>query len=159
MEPRLETMPGKKLAGRTETMSFARNRTRELWQQFMPLRKQIGNTVGTELYSVEVYPSSFFDRFDPGAEFGKWAAVEVRDFSAVPEGMETITLPAGLYAVFLHKGSAAQGQETYRYIFGTWLPGSAFRVDDRPHFAVMGEKYRNDDPDSEEELWIPVRPK
>jgi predicted transcriptional regulator YdeE len=29
--------------------------------------------------------------------------------------------------------------------------------DDRPHFEVLGKNYKNNDPVSEEEIWIPVR--
>jgi AraC family transcriptional regulator len=35
---------------------------------------------------------------------------------------------------------------------------SAFLLDDRPHFAVMGAKYKSEDPSSEEEIWIPIKP-
>lgn len=28
------------------------------------------------------------------------------------------------------------------------------RVDDRPHFEVLGGKYQNNSPNSEEEIWI-----
>ena len=159
MEPRIETLTAKKLIGRRTKMSFAVNKTFELWRGFMPHRAAIGNAVGTELYSVEVYPPLFFDNFDPGAEFEKWAAVEVTDLEAVPAEMETIVIPEGLYAVFRHRGPASAGPQTYGYIFGTWLPASAFLLDERPHLAVMGEKYRNDAPDSEEDLWIPIRAK
>jgi len=34
---------------------------------------------------------------------------------------------------------------------------SEFMLDDRPHFALMGDRYKNDDPESEEEIWIPVK--
>ena len=34
-----------------------------------------------------------------------------------------------------------------------------YTLDDRPHFEILGEKYKNQDPDSEEELWIPIKPK
>jgi AraC family transcriptional regulator len=71
--------------------------------------------------------------------------------------METLNSPRGLYAVFQYKGAASKGAETYQYIYGTWLPESDFLLDNRPHFAVMGEKYKNEDPDSEEEMWIPVK--
>ncbi len=54
-------------------------------------------------------------------------------------------------------GPASKGPETYRNIFETWLPASGYVLDNRPHFAVMGEKYRNEDPDSEEEIWIPIK--
>ena len=159
MEPGIESIAEKKFAGRRITMSFAENRTRELWQGFMPLRREIADAVGMELYSVEVYPADFFDAFDPEAAFEKWAAVEVASFDALPEGLETLTAPAGLYAVFPHRGPASEAIITYTYIFQNWLPASEYRLDDRPHFAVMGEKYKNEDPDSEEEIWIPVQPK
>ncbi len=140
-------------------MSFSANRTKELWQRLMPRRKEIVNQTGSGLYSVEVYPPLFFHPFNPDTEFEKWAAVEVKDFESVPDAMETLTLPAGLYAVFLHKGTAADAPSTYQYIFNSWLPGSGFILDDRPHFAVMGKKYKKDDPGSEEEIWIPVKHK
>jgi AraC family transcriptional regulator len=156
MEPRIESIAEKRFAGRRLSMSFTENRTRELWQSFMPRRREVANGVGTELYSIEVYPAGFFAVFDPNAEFEKWAAVEVSSFEGLPEGLETLTAPPGLYAVFLHHGPASEAIITYTYIFQTWLPGSEFRLDERPHFAVMGERYKNEDPDSEEEIWIPV---
>jgi AraC family transcriptional regulator len=159
MEPGIEILTEKKLVGKHIEMSFSNNKTGELWRSFMPKRREIGNPIGTELYSIEVYGNHFFSNFNLETEFEKWAAVEVTDFETVPEEMETITLPCGLYAVFLHKGAAIEGPETYQYIFETWLPESDFILDDRPHFAVMGEKYKNEDPDSEEEIWIPIRPK
>jgi len=125
----------------------------------MPGRKGIHNTAGTDLYSIEVYSPSYWDKFSPDREFEKWAAVEVTDFGSIPDDMEAIVLPEGLYAVFIHKGPASAGPQTYGYIFGTWLPGSGFVLDNRPHFALMGSKYKNDDPDSEEEIWIPIKPK
>ena len=159
MTPRLESLSEKKLVGRRTLMSFAENKTYELWKNFMPKRKEIPNRLGTDLYSVEVYPPLFFEKFDPAAEFEKWAAVEVTGFENVPQAMETLVVPAGRYAVFIHKGPAGDGPKTYGYIFNSWLPNSEFLLDARPHFAVMGNKYRQDDKDSEEEIWIPVRPK
>jgi AraC family transcriptional regulator len=159
MEPGIEILAEKKLIGKRVRMSFSTGKTGDLWRHFMPKRREIKNAIGFELYSIEVYGTHFFSNFNLETEFEKWAAVEVTDFETVPEEMETITLPCGLYAVFLHKGAASEGPETYQYIFETWLPESVFILDDRPHFAVMGEKYKNEDPDSEEEIWIPIRPK
>ena len=125
----------------------------------MPRRREIQSTIGTELYSIEVYPPNFFQQFNPIAEFKKWAAIEVADFNTVPEDMDTLVAPTGLYAVFLHKGPASEGPKTYRYIFEEWLPKSDYLLDDRPHFAVMGDKYKADSQESEEEIWIPVKSK
>ncbi len=140
-------------------MSFSDNKTLELWQSFMPRRKEIENNIGSELYSIEIYAPSYWISFDPNAEFEKWAAIEVTDFQPIPDEMETITLPDGLYAVFLHNEPASTGPKTYEFIFRSWLPNSYFLLDTRPHLAVMGEKYKNEDPNSEEEIWIPIKPK
>lgn len=159
MEHRIETIGEKKLVGKRIKMSLSNNKTKELWQIFMPRRKEIANNIGSELFSIEVYDPSYFVNFNFNTEFDKWASVEVTDFNSVPGGMETITIPSGLYAVFIHKGPASSGSKTFQYIFQTWLPNSEYIVDNRPHFEIMGVKYKNEDPDSEEELWIPIKPK
>ncbi len=159
MNPRIEILSEKKLIGKRIKMSFSENKTGDLWRSFMPGRKEIQNTIGSELYSLEVYPPNYFNNFDPNIPFEKWAAIEVTSFDAIPNEMETIVIPAGLYAVFLHKGPASEGAKTYEYIFRTWIPNSGYILDERPHFAVMGEKYKQGDPDSEEDIWIPVRRK
>jgi AraC family transcriptional regulator len=45
----------------------------------------------------------------------------------------------------------------FTYIFTRWLPASGYQLDNRPHFEILGDKYKNNDPESEEEIWIPVR--
>jgi AraC family transcriptional regulator len=158
MLPRIENSLEKKLVGKRITMSFSENKTAELWRSMMPRRKEIRNISGTDLYSVEIYPDGFFRHIKPTAYFEKWAAVEVMDFTSVPEDMDKMILPDGLYAVFLHHGPASTVPQTYQDIMGTWLPqNGSFLLDSRPHFAIMGSKYKNEDPDSEEELWIPVK--
>jgi len=125
----------------------------------MPRRKEIRNNLTTELFSVQVYPSSFnFNDFDLTAEFEKWAAVEVADFDTIPDEMETFTLKGGMYAIFHYIGLSTE-TSIFQYIYGTWLPGSDYLIDNRPHFEILGEKYRNNDPASEEEIWIPIKPK
>ena len=157
---RTETIAEKKLVGKQLTMRFAEDKTVALWQSFMPRRREIQNNLNQDLISLQLFGPDFnFEKFDPQMPFVKWAAVEVPDFSTVPEGMETLILPAGLYAVFLHRGAAATAPQTFQYIFGTWLPASEFELDNRPQFEVLGAKYQNNSPASEEEIWIPVKPK
>jgi AraC family transcriptional regulator len=124
----------------------------------MPVRKEIENTTGAALYSLQVYPPSYFLSFNPATVFEKWAAAEVSGFEKVPTGMECFELPGGLYAVFLHKGSSTD-TSTFQYIFSQWLPNADHVLDNRPHFELLGEKYKNGDPASEEEIWIPVKAK
>ena len=156
MEPRIEMVQEKKLVGKRLRMSLQDNKTGELWRSLMPERKKIQHSVGTELYSLQVYEPLYFKHFNPAAIFEKWALVEVNDFDNVPPEMETFVLTAGLYAVFIHKGSNTN-TKTFEYIFTKWLPHSGYVLDNRPHFEILGEKYKNADPDSEEEIWIPIR--
>lgn len=137
--------------------SISNNRTRELWGNFMRRRNEVQDTVSNNRYSVQIYSEQYFNPFHPDNEFDKWASMEVTNVNQVPEGMEVFNLASGLYAVFLHKGAVQTGPATFQYIFGTWLPSSGYLLDNRPHFEVLDERYRNDDPDSEEEIWIPVR--
>ncbi len=159
MNPKIEHLSQKKLVGMRQTMTFATMNPAILWSAFMPRKREIPLMVGTDLYSLEVYPHNFFQSMSSTAEFDKWAAVEVSENQSVPDGMEMLVLPDGLYAVFVHYGPASEAKATYDAIFRTWLPASDYRIDERPHFAVMGDKYRHNDPQSEEEIWIPVRSK
>lgn len=158
MNPRIETIGPKKLVGKRLAMSLSGNQTAELWKSFMPRRGDLVNTMNKEVISLSIYPPSYFVNFSPDQEFEKWAAMEVSDFDRVPGDMEAFSLEGGLYAVFEYKGSSRDNR-IFQEIFGTWLPGSAYELDQRPHFELLGPKYKNNDPSSEEEIWIPVRPK
>jgi AraC family transcriptional regulator len=158
MTPRIEKLDDKKLIGKRQTMSLANNKTGELWKSFMPRRRDILNKLTNDMISMQVYKPTHFANFKPTNEFEKWASVEVANFDNVPNDMETFNLTGGLYAVFDYKGLSTD-HSTFQYIFGTWLPSSDYDLDDRPHFEVIGDKYKNNDPTSEEEIWIPVRPK
>ena len=157
MQPEIKTLTEKKLMGKRMKMSLASNRTGELWRSFMPRRREIGNNLTSEMFSMQVYDRPVdFGNLDQ--EFEKWAAVEVSDFDTIPDGMETFILKGGLYAVFHYKGSSTD-TTIFQYIFGTWLPNSTYVLDNRPHFELLGDKYKNADPDSEEDIWIPIKPK
>jgi len=158
MEPRIETLQDKKLIGTNLTISLTNNKTGEIWKNFMPRRKEITNNLSNDLISMAIYKPNHFADFKPTNEFEKWAAIEVVDFKSIPNGMETFTLKGGLYAVFDYKGSSTD-MSIFQYIFGTWIPKSDYILDDRPHFEILGNKYKNADPDSEEEIWIPIKRK
>lgn len=111
-----------------------------------------------DLFCLQDFDAALeFKDYNQNTIFDKWAAIEVANFDTAPDGMETYTLPGGLYAVFLHKGAAATGATTFQYIYGTWLPNSNYIFDNRAQFEILGEKYKNNDPTSEEEIWIPIK--
>ncbi|GGH09422.1 GyrI-like domain-containing protein [Mucilaginibacter phyllosphaerae] len=158
MEPRIASLPHKKLIGQQVSMSLTANKTHSLFSGFMPRRHEVGHKLNTTVICMQVFEPGFdFRNFTPATVHQKWAAVEVAEFDDVPAGMETFELAAGLYAVFAYKGTAATFGPTYNYIFNTWLPSSVYELDNRPHFEVLGDKYKNNDPESEEDIYVPVR--
>jgi AraC family transcriptional regulator len=160
MKPTIKHLEETKVIGSKLKMSFANDKTMVLWQTFMQRRKEIKNNVGTELYSIGVYEDTgFFKSFNPMKEFDKWAAIKVSDLDILPENMMKLIIPAGEYAVFRYKGKPSEAQATYQFIYGEWIANSEYVLDDRPHFALMGENYKGEHPDSEEDLWIPIKRK
>ena len=141
-------------------MSIAQDKTPELWRSFMPYRKKIKHAIGTDLYCVQIYDAALdFNHFTADTIFEKWAAIEVSEYSDMPDDMLPFTLTGGLYAVFDYVGRAADFGDTWHYIFYEWLPASDYQVDTGEHFEILGSKYKNNDPTSKEEVWIPIRKK
>ena len=160
MNPRIQTLPSTLLIGKKSITSYADNNTFELWQSFSPRKIEIEHSINNDSYAVEIYPTTtFFQNFDPTREFEKWAAIAVSKIEEIPKGMQSLTIPEGLYAVFPYKGKPSEAMKTFRYIYSEWLPNSEYEIDSRPYFALMGDKYKGEHSESEEEFWVPIKKK
>ena len=153
--PEIKIIPAIHLIGNKLPMSFSENRTFELWSSFMPRRKEIVHSIGTDLYCIQEYESTV--QFSTDTQFVKWATVPVTSFESIPSNMGSITIPEGLYAVFTYKGLPSEFAETFKFIFFEWLPNSIYQLDNRPHFEILGAKYKNNDPSSEEDIYVPIK--
>jgi AraC family transcriptional regulator len=155
---RLENLPPTKLLGLKIRTCQTKNQTFELWSNFMPKLKDIKSRVNSNLISMQKFDEGqrMVD-FKSTTEFDKWAVVEVSSFNGSPDGMQEYSLPGGLYAVFLHKGTVADFAHTQKFIYTEWLPISEYELDDREHLQIMGNKYINNSSDSDEEIWVPVK--
>ncbi len=158
MKPTIQHLTNKQLIGMSEAMSLVEDKTGQLFRTFMPRRKEIPNLINADTFDLRVYPEDYYQPFNPAKLFTKWALAEVSKVEAIPEGMEVFHLIGGQYAVFHYKGLSAD-QRIFKYIFMEWLPQSDYVLTDLPHFEVLGEKTKLNDPNSEEEIWIPVRAK
>lgn len=157
LNPRIEIISSKILVGIQRRMSLSKHEIPLLWKSFMPRRNEVRNVKNADLYSIEIYDDlNYFNHFNPSLEFNKWAAVEVSAAEVVPEKMDALIIPEGVYAVFTYIGSGQDVFAFYATIFNEWLPSSKYQLDNRPHFACMGEKYNMGDPNSEEEIFIPI---
>jgi AraC family transcriptional regulator len=161
MENRIETLEPTLICGKSLKMSFQNDRTFELWQSFMPLLKGITDRKDSYLISLLAFENPIDPKqFDPSAEFTKWAAVPlVKDHSGSFEKLDLYTISGGLYAVFKHRGPASEFSKSMQYIYGEWLPDSDYELDGREHFEILPQGYRPDDPNAEEDIWIPIRKK
>ncbi len=155
MKIEIITAPERKLIGLSASMSFSDFAVGALWQRFGPRIPEIVGAVGNYKVSMALYADDFYYRFSPMNSFEKWAAVEVESLDKVPDGLQTFIVPAGTYAVFHYKGSSAD-TAVFQYIHSEWLRTSAYDLDDRPHLEVLGDGYKGNHPDSEEQIWIPI---
>ncbi|MEY2969920.1 MAG: hypothetical protein RLZZ599_293 [Bacteroidota bacterium] len=153
IEPAIITLNGALLCGTSAPMSLHSFTPWTLWPKLMPRIHTIQNRTNSDLLSLRV-----FDRvpiFSPEANpsFTYWACMEVLGHN---EGFEHLEFQGGRYAVFHYKGRSTD-PSIWRYIYGTWIPSSPWELDDRPHFERLGAAYKNDDPVSEEHIYIPIR--
>jgi len=153
--PTIVEFGGALLCGASEAMSLGTFTPWTLWPRVMKRLSQIGNRTSPDLISLRNFNG--IPVFGPEANppFTYWGGVEV---VAANKGFEHLDIPAGTYAVFHYKGLSSDST-IWRYIYSQWLPNSEWELDDRPHFERLGAKYKNNDPNSEEEIFIPVRPK
>jgi AraC family transcriptional regulator len=156
MEFRIEHIEQKQLIGMSLMMNFAEFRVEALWKQFAPRVPEIIGRKTTDRISLTVYPDSFFKDFNIANNFEKWAAVEVSNLDCLPQGMKSFVIPSGMHAVFNYRGLSTD-HSVYNYIYEVWLPNSAYVLDNRPHFEVLGDSYKNNDESSQEEIWIPIK--
>ena len=159
IKPRITQIRSMNMLGMKIITTLTENRTRELWSKFKLRVKEIEQRTDNDFYSIQEYPEDIkIEVFTPDTQFIKWAAVQVHNFENIPAGMEQLIIPAGLYAIFIHNGPVHDFFKTSQYIYGQWLPASDYELDRRPQFEIMTDKYLGPDhPDSEEEVWIPIR--
>lgn len=156
MQPKIVTIPSKKLIGLKQDMSIAQNKTGQLWAQFGPQIKHITHRINSDKFSLQIYPMDYFNTFNPLTTFEKWALVAVQQYTNQPTNLIPFTLPGGKYAVFNYVGQS-NDPSIFQYIYSEWLPKSGYQIDHRPHFEILGPKYQNNSPTSEEEIWIPIK--
>ena len=139
------------------TIQSIQQETGNLARQFMPRRHEVVSRIGKHVFSIQDYGNLQMKDITPQTTFEKWIGIEVSNFDAIPEGMETFVLKAGTYAVFTYKGSIQDFPKSRQYIFQDWLPNSNYQIDNKAHFEELSEDYSKDLQNTEEDVWIPVK--
>ena len=68
-------------------------------------------------------------------------------FDQVPDGFEIVDLPAGEVAVGVHRGPYTELGQSYRWLFGEWLPSSGRMLADRPCYEIYADDPRTTKPE------------
>ena len=144
------------IIGMQAAMSLTADNTSALFRGFMPRKREISDVTNEPLFLIKVYPPNYFSALNLNTSFTKWLGIKNSGLENIPDGFETMIIPAGKYAVFYYKGLNTD-HSIFNYIFQDWIPQSGYQLDDRPHFDVLDERYKNNDPESEEEIWIPIK--
>lgn len=122
----------------------------KLWSSFNPRAGEIKDRRGGAL---GLCISEGFD----DCHFSYMACCEVNRVESIPEGMIARTVPACKYLVFTHKGSVDKLGETYDFIYGRYLPNSSYEVQAMIDFELYDERFKPDSPDSEMDIYIPIK--
>ncbi|WGD35391.1 GyrI-like domain-containing protein [Olleya sp. YS] len=159
MTPKIIQSKAILIVGLKDNLTFMTNAqgTANLARQFMPRRHEVLNRVGTQKFSIQMYDEFNLKDMTPHTEYVKWVGVEVSSFETIPEGLETLTIKEGNYAVFNYKGKPEGFLEAWQFIHTNWLPNSEYVLDNRPHFEKLPEDYYPSNPITEEEIWVPIK--
>ena len=151
--PTIIQFDGTLLCGASAHMTLRTFTPWTLWPKVMPQLSRVSNRKNKDLISLRSFEG--IPVFGPIADpnFTYWGGAEV---TGPNEGLEHLEIPPGTYAVFHFKGLSSDST-IWRYIYGEWLPNSSWELDDKPHFERLGPAYKNNHPDSEEEIYIPLR--
>lgn len=145
----------KTLVGFSKETSLVNDRTRELFSRFMLRLREIPQIDTSCVYDLKEYPLGYFNAFNPGRTFIKWALAELTAETNLPPDIKSYELPAGQYAVFYHEGPHSD-HGIFQQIFKEWLPASHYELDNRPHFDIIPIGKNHYERKAAQEIWIPV---
>jgi AraC family transcriptional regulator len=119
------------------------------WQRFAPYIGNVPGQIGTHAYGVR------YNSDDNGLDY--LCAVEVSEFSQLPEEFSRVRVPANRYAVFTHRGHIAAIRSTWHTIWNKWLPKSGHQLADAPDFERYGPEFDARSGNGDVEIWVPVK--
>ncbi|WP_331728460.1 AraC family transcriptional regulator [Streptomyces sp. NBC_00158] len=97
------------------------------------------------------------DDLDPGRAEGSFLDYYhgVATSAPAPDGMASLPVPAGAWAVFTTSGPAPEAiQALWRDVFTEWFPSNPYRS--RPGPEILRTRLSADGREAEAELWLPV---
>jgi AraC family transcriptional regulator len=128
----------------------------KLWESFVGRQNEVATSMpGLSLGVCSDMPADAVRTHDD--EFFYIAGVEVASLATIPEGMTGMTIPAGRYAQFTHRGRIDSLGVTIDHIYSGWLPGSGYRRrDGAPEIEVYDHRFDPASDTFEMQILVPV---
>lgn len=128
-----------------------------LWEKLDQKVALVPGRIGHAMYGI-IYSRPESERSHPH-ELQYIAGVQTASSALAPEGMVSRTIPAGTFAVFLHRGPIQKIADTCREIYRVWLPQSSWRHAEIADVELYDERFQCEGEESEMEYWISVLPR
>ena len=151
-EPKIVERPAFIIVGKLYRGKNENKEIPQLWQSYGPQMHQIKNVKNQHIcYGV-------MDNFDQESkEFDYVAAQEVSQVEDPPEGLVSWEIPECTYAVFTC--TLPTISETFDYIYHKWLPASGYEHSPSLEFELYDERFHPEKPQSELDIYIPIKKK
>ena len=154
MQPKFIDKPAFTVVGFSYVGKNQNGEIPQLWGTFNQQANKIKNMVGKCAYGA-----CFSDiKWGEEGAFEYVACYEVSDASDIADNMVAREVPAYKYAVFTHHGKLDNLQETYKYIYETWLPQSGVELVS-PHFdmELYDDRFEFDSDASEFDIYVAIK--
>lgn len=160
-EPKIRECAAFHCIGLQGTTKIINNQLYNLWDCFLKRINQV-EAITKPLVYFEIHPFEDHENTSVYTEetvFSKIASIQVSTLDEVPDGMIARTVPEGKYAVFTHRGSIANIQMSYDYIWGTWFARSGHLINERDDFERYDEQRFKGvyHPETEVDIYIPIK--
>lgn len=149
-EPRIIFDKEFRIVGMMKRVKPGDDLIRDLWNDFNQRIPEIKNSVSCDgLLGLCEYMPDITDE----SKFTYIACIEVSSFNYIPDGMITKIIPHSKYAVFTHKGCLNGLKDTYKFIYGAWLPNSGYELAELDTI----ELYCSNNNKSMLDIYIPIK--
>jgi AraC family transcriptional regulator len=150
--PRIEMRDPLLIAGLSEHYKCEQGPARipAQWQRFVSFIGRIPDQKGNDTFGV-VYNA------DDEGNMDYLCGVEVRRLSELPQGLNSLRLPARHYAIFFHPDHVASIRASWNYIWNAWLPQSKLALAEAPVIEHYDERFNPHTGAGGVELWVPLK--
>lgn len=123
------------------------------WAQFSQRKNTIPHRSNQETTGVVM--SSELDLREEKLTY--FSSVEVTEVNDIPEGLQEMTIPGGLYACFENRGCAQTTGSLMDFVYGIWLDSSGYTRRKGFDLEIFDYRYKQGDPNSISRFLIPVK--